>query len=49
MRTRDDIEAYLSRSGHPHKEVAEDTWLVTDPCSLPPEATWSTCAMMYSG
>ena len=31
MRTRDDIEAYLSRSGHPHKEVAEDTWLVTDP------------------
>ena len=31
MRTREDIEAYLSRSGHPHKEVAEDTWLVTDP------------------
>ena len=31
MRTRDDIEAFLSRSGHPHKEVADDTWLVTDP------------------
>jgi alpha-ketoglutarate-dependent taurine dioxygenase len=31
MRTREDIEAYLSRSGHPHKELAEDTWLVTDP------------------
>jgi hypothetical protein len=31
MRTREDIEAYLSRSGHPHKEVAEDTWLVSDP------------------
>jgi len=31
MRTRDDIEAFLSRSGHPHKELAEDTWLVTDP------------------
>ena len=31
MRTREDIEAYLSRSGHPHRELAEDTWLVTDP------------------
>jgi len=31
MRSREDIEAYLSRSGHPHKEVAEDTWLVSDP------------------
>lgn len=31
MRTREDIEAYLARSGHPHREVAEDTWLVTDP------------------
>lgn len=31
MRTREDIEAYLSRSNHPHKEVAEDTWLVSDP------------------
>jgi len=31
MRTREDIEAYLGRSGHPHREVAEDTWLVNDP------------------
>lgn len=31
MRTREDIEAYLIRSGHPHKEVAQDTWLVSDP------------------
>lgn len=31
MRTREDIEAYLSRSGNPHREVAEDTWLVNDP------------------
>lgn len=31
MRSREDIEAYLSRSGHPHREVAEDTWLVSDP------------------
>ena len=31
MRTREDIEAYLSRSGHPHKELADDTWLVSDP------------------
>jgi hypothetical protein len=31
MRTREDIEAYLSRSGHPHREVAHDMWLVTDP------------------
>lgn len=31
MRTREDIEAYLSRSNHHHREVAEDTWLVTDP------------------
>lgn len=31
MRTRDDIEAYLVRSGNPHREVAEDTWLVSDP------------------
>lgn len=31
MRTREDIEAYLERSGNPHNEVAEDTWLVTDP------------------
>lgn len=31
MRTREDIEAYLHRSSHPHREVADDTWLVTDP------------------
>ncbi|HJL18192.1 MAG TPA: YbjN domain-containing protein [Sandaracinaceae bacterium LLY-WYZ-13_1] len=31
MRTREDIEAYLSRSGHPHREISEDTWLVSDP------------------
>jgi len=31
MRTREDIEAYLSRSGHPHREVADGTWLVSDP------------------
>lgn len=31
MRTREDIEAYLARSGHAHREVATDTWLVTDP------------------
>ena len=30
MRTRDDIEAYLTRSGHPHRELAEGTWLVGD-------------------
>jgi hypothetical protein len=30
MRTREDIEAYLGRSGYPHREVAEDTWLVSD-------------------
>lgn len=31
MRTREDIEAYLSRSGHLFREISEDTWLVTDP------------------
>lgn len=31
MRTREDIEAYLDRSGHPYREVARDTWLVSDP------------------
>lgn len=31
MRSREDIEAYLSRSGHPHREVADGTWLVSDP------------------
>ncbi|MBZ0115956.1 MAG: YbjN domain-containing protein [Sandaracinaceae bacterium] len=34
MRTREDIEAYLIRSGHPHREVAENTWLVSDPSDL---------------
>jgi len=28
MRTRDDIEAYLTRSGLPHEEISPDTWLV---------------------
>ena len=31
MRTREDIEAYLTRSGHHTRELNEDTWLVTDP------------------
>ena len=31
MRTREDIEAFLNRSGHPHKEVEKHTWLVKDP------------------
>lgn len=31
MRTAEDIEAYLVRSGHPHKTLDENTWLVTDP------------------
>lgn len=30
MRTREDIEAYLLRSGHPHREIADATWLVGD-------------------
>lgn len=30
MRTREDIEAYLLRSSHPHREIAESTWLVGD-------------------
>lgn len=30
MRTREDIEAYLLRSTHPHREIAEATWLVGD-------------------
>lgn len=34
MRTRDDIEAYLSRSGHPYRELDESTWLVRDPSGL---------------
>ena len=31
MRTREDIEAYLTRSKYPHEEIAERTWLVRDP------------------
>jgi len=31
MRSREDIEAYLLRAGHPFEEVAEATWLVKDP------------------
>ncbi|MFW6050552.1 MAG: YbjN domain-containing protein [Myxococcota bacterium] len=30
MRTREDIEAYLLRSGLPHEEIGEGTWLVHD-------------------
>ncbi|MDQ3035771.1 MAG: YbjN domain-containing protein [Myxococcota bacterium] len=30
MRTREDIEAYLLRSNHPHHEIAEATWIVGD-------------------
>src|SRR5687767_7717586 len=30
MRTREDIEAYLSRSGHVFRELAVDMWLVSD-------------------
>lgn len=31
MKTREDIEAYLVRSGHPHRELDDHTWLVGDP------------------
>lgn len=31
MRNREDIEAYLGRSGHPHRMLDSDTWLVSDP------------------
>ncbi|MGF1469093.1 MAG: hypothetical protein ACFCGT_23455 [Sandaracinaceae bacterium] len=31
MRTREDIQAYLARSGHPHRELDDQTWLVSDP------------------
>ena len=31
MRTREDIEAYLTRSKYPHEEIADRTWLVRDP------------------
>ncbi len=30
MRTVDDIQAYLSRSAHPHRDIAENTWLIGD-------------------
>lgn len=30
MRTRDDLEAYLSASNYRHESVAEDTWLISD-------------------
>ena len=30
MRTRDDLEAYLSASSYRYESVAEDTWLVSD-------------------
>jgi hypothetical protein len=30
MRTREDIEAYLQRANHPHREVTEGTWIVGD-------------------
>lgn len=30
MRTREDIEAYLLRANHPHREIADATWLVGD-------------------
>src|ERR1043165_9540000 len=31
MRSREDIEAYLMKAGHPFEEVAEATWVVRDP------------------
>jgi hypothetical protein len=33
MRTREDIEAYLMRSGLPHEEVEDAMWLVHDAAS----------------
>ncbi|MCS6800073.1 MAG: YbjN domain-containing protein [Myxococcota bacterium] len=33
MRTREDVEAYLLRSGRPYEEVGEETWLVRDPAT----------------
>lgn len=30
MRTREDIEAYLLRTGQPYEEIAPETWLVRD-------------------
>jgi hypothetical protein len=34
MRTREDIESYLSRSNYPHREIDDCTWLVQDPSGL---------------
>jgi hypothetical protein len=33
MRTREDIESYLIRSGLPHEQVEENTWILRDPDS----------------
>ncbi|MBW2462392.1 MAG: hypothetical protein JRH11_12160 [Deltaproteobacteria bacterium] len=33
MRTREDLEAYLSRSSLPYKEVETDMWVVHDTSS----------------
>lgn len=30
MRTNEDIEAYLTRSKYPHREIDESTWIVSD-------------------
>jgi hypothetical protein len=30
MRSREDIDAYLVRSGRPHQEVQDGTWIVKD-------------------
>lgn len=30
MRTNEDIEAYLTRSKYPHREIEEGTWVVSD-------------------
>lgn len=36
MKTREDIQAYLIRSGLPHQEVDGETWLVRVEPSAPP-------------
>ena len=33
MRTREDVESYLMRSGQPYEEVQPDTWVVCDPAT----------------
>ena len=30
MRSVEDITAYLTRAAHPHREIAENTWLIGD-------------------